>query len=221
MLDEAVVRAKARAAVQEGKLPARAPDRVWGGPRVEAEMEFEVRSMGTEAAATSTSSISTANALRRGSSSAVRSGNHHGLTDGNLRRDDGPMRGTTRSVGNDAQGHAPMPSECGHNEEERGGDAAARGVRALGGTADAMIAVPFPHCAICSKQLLRTDDFFLDDGACYHRSCIERLDREDAPRCAATAAGSAPPPTPQRPTAHVPSSAWRSVRDVDDRDAPR
>jgi hypothetical protein len=53
MPDEVVVRAKARAAVQEGKLPARAPDRVWGGPGVDApcavcevpipktEMEFE------------------------------------------------------------------------------------------------------------------------------------------------------------------------------------
>jgi hypothetical protein len=55
MPDEAVVREKARNAVQEGKLPARAPDRVWGGPGVDApcsvcevpipksEMEFEVQ----------------------------------------------------------------------------------------------------------------------------------------------------------------------------------
>jgi hypothetical protein len=31
MPDEAILREKARAAVQEGKLPVRAPDRVWGG----------------------------------------------------------------------------------------------------------------------------------------------------------------------------------------------
>ena len=54
MPDEAVVREKARNAVQQGKLPPRAPDRVWGGRGVDAlcavcevsipksEMEFEV-----------------------------------------------------------------------------------------------------------------------------------------------------------------------------------
>jgi hypothetical protein len=54
MSDEETLRAKARAVVQAGKLPARSPDRVWGGPGVDApcavcelpvtkaEMEFEV-----------------------------------------------------------------------------------------------------------------------------------------------------------------------------------
>lgn len=54
MPDEATLRQKARSAVRAGKLPARAPDRVWGGPGVGAEcsvcelpvtgseMEFEV-----------------------------------------------------------------------------------------------------------------------------------------------------------------------------------
>jgi hypothetical protein len=54
MPDEEVLRRKAREAVREGKLPSRPPDRVWGGPGVDApcsvcglpvtktEMEFEV-----------------------------------------------------------------------------------------------------------------------------------------------------------------------------------
>ena len=53
MPDEALLRAKARAMIQSGKLPARRPDRTWGGPGVAAscavcelpirkdEMEFE------------------------------------------------------------------------------------------------------------------------------------------------------------------------------------
>jgi hypothetical protein len=45
-----------------------------------------------------------------------------------------------------------------------------------------MTAVPFPRCSICGKRLRPTDDFFLDDGACYHRSCIEQVDRADAAR---------------------------------------
>jgi hypothetical protein len=55
MPDEIALRAQARKAVQGGKLPARSPDRVWGGPGVDApcavctlpvgkgEMEFEVQ----------------------------------------------------------------------------------------------------------------------------------------------------------------------------------
>jgi hypothetical protein len=55
MPDEAMLREKARAVVQSGKLPARAPDRTWGGPGVGAgcavcerpvrkdEMEFEIQ----------------------------------------------------------------------------------------------------------------------------------------------------------------------------------
>jgi hypothetical protein len=55
MPDEAILREKARAAVQAGKLPARRPDRTWGGPGVGApgticqlpvgrdEMEFEIQ----------------------------------------------------------------------------------------------------------------------------------------------------------------------------------
>ena len=54
MPDEPILREKARAAVQSGKLPARRPDRTWGGPGVGAscticelpvqrdEMEFEI-----------------------------------------------------------------------------------------------------------------------------------------------------------------------------------
>ena len=53
--DESLLREKARAAVQNGKLPARRPDRTWGGPGVGAEcavcnlpvaknqMEFEIQ----------------------------------------------------------------------------------------------------------------------------------------------------------------------------------
>ena len=36
MPDEDILRAKARAVVQQGKLPSRSPDRVWGGPGVGA-----------------------------------------------------------------------------------------------------------------------------------------------------------------------------------------
>jgi hypothetical protein len=36
MPDEAQLRAKAREVVRQGKLPARSPDRVWGGPGVDA-----------------------------------------------------------------------------------------------------------------------------------------------------------------------------------------
>ena len=54
MPDETALRASARVAVQRGTLPARAPDRTWGGPGVGApcvicqlavtsdEMEFEI-----------------------------------------------------------------------------------------------------------------------------------------------------------------------------------
>jgi hypothetical protein len=52
--DEPILRQKAREAVQQGKLPARRPDRTWGGPGVGApwavceqpvtrdDMEFEI-----------------------------------------------------------------------------------------------------------------------------------------------------------------------------------
>ena len=55
MPDESLLRAKARAAVENGKLPSRQPDRTWGGPGVGApcavcglpvkkdEMEFEIQ----------------------------------------------------------------------------------------------------------------------------------------------------------------------------------
>jgi hypothetical protein len=54
MRDENTLRERARAVVEEGKLPSRAPDRTWGGPGVGAicticglpvkrdEMEFEI-----------------------------------------------------------------------------------------------------------------------------------------------------------------------------------
>jgi len=54
-VDEQPLREKAREAVQNGKLPARRPDRTWGGPGVGApcaicglpvtkdEMEFEIQ----------------------------------------------------------------------------------------------------------------------------------------------------------------------------------
>ena len=54
MPDEAMLREKARAAVRDGKLPSRRPDRVWGGPGIGAicavcalpvpkeESEFEI-----------------------------------------------------------------------------------------------------------------------------------------------------------------------------------
>ncbi len=54
MPDEPRLREQARAAVESGKLPSRAPDRTWGGPGVGAEcsvceqpvskqeMEFEI-----------------------------------------------------------------------------------------------------------------------------------------------------------------------------------
>jgi hypothetical protein len=37
MPDEARLREQAKAAIRSGKLPARAPDRTWGGPGVGAE----------------------------------------------------------------------------------------------------------------------------------------------------------------------------------------
>lgn len=37
MPDEARLREQAREAIQNGKLPSRAPDRTWGGPGVGAE----------------------------------------------------------------------------------------------------------------------------------------------------------------------------------------
>ena len=55
MPDEGILREKARAAVKNGKLPARRPDRTWGGPGVGAacavcerpvgrdELEFEIQ----------------------------------------------------------------------------------------------------------------------------------------------------------------------------------
>ena len=55
MPDEPILREKARAAVETGKLPSRAPTRTWGGPGVGAdcsvcgvpvgpdEMEFEIQ----------------------------------------------------------------------------------------------------------------------------------------------------------------------------------
>ena len=54
-MDEETLRAKARTVVQQGKLPARRPDRTWGGPGVGApcsvcgvavtkdEVEFEIQ----------------------------------------------------------------------------------------------------------------------------------------------------------------------------------
>jgi hypothetical protein len=54
-MTEAFLRQKARTALQEGKLPKRQPDRMWGGPGVGArcsvcdlpiskyEMEFEIQ----------------------------------------------------------------------------------------------------------------------------------------------------------------------------------
>jgi hypothetical protein len=55
MPDEQILREKARAVVQSGKLPSRRPDRTWGGPGVGAhcsvcglpvksdELEFEIQ----------------------------------------------------------------------------------------------------------------------------------------------------------------------------------
>jgi hypothetical protein len=55
MPDEPLLRAKARAAIENGKLPSRTPDRTWGGPGVGAlctlcelpvtkdQMEFELQ----------------------------------------------------------------------------------------------------------------------------------------------------------------------------------
>jgi hypothetical protein len=55
MPDESILREKARAVIQSGKLPARRPDRTWGGPGVGApcsvcalpvtkdELEFEIQ----------------------------------------------------------------------------------------------------------------------------------------------------------------------------------
>jgi hypothetical protein len=55
MPDETILRARARAAIQSGKLPPRRPDRTWGGPGVGAtcsicdlpvtkdDMEFEIQ----------------------------------------------------------------------------------------------------------------------------------------------------------------------------------
>jgi len=54
MPDELILRAKARAVVENGRLPGRSPDRTWGGPGVGAdcavcerpvtkqELEFEI-----------------------------------------------------------------------------------------------------------------------------------------------------------------------------------
>jgi hypothetical protein len=54
MLDDPILREKARAAVQSGRLPARSPDRTWGGygvgvkcaicelPVTKQEAEFEI-----------------------------------------------------------------------------------------------------------------------------------------------------------------------------------
>lgn len=54
-MDEGPLRAKARSVIQNGKLPARRPDRTWGGPGVGArcavcdlpvtrdQMEFEIQ----------------------------------------------------------------------------------------------------------------------------------------------------------------------------------
>ena len=55
MPDESILREKARAAIQNGKLPSRRPDRTWGGPGIGAvcsicelpvrkdELEFEIQ----------------------------------------------------------------------------------------------------------------------------------------------------------------------------------
>jgi hypothetical protein len=55
MPDESILREKARAAIQNGRLPSRRPDRTWGGPGVGAvcsicelpvrkdELEFEIQ----------------------------------------------------------------------------------------------------------------------------------------------------------------------------------
>jgi hypothetical protein len=55
MPDEPILREQARAAIKNGKLPARAPTRTWGGPGVDApcqvcgkivsrsELEFEIQ----------------------------------------------------------------------------------------------------------------------------------------------------------------------------------
>ena len=55
MPDEVLLRVRARAAIQDGKLPSRRPDRTWGGPGVGAlcavcempvtnnELEFEIQ----------------------------------------------------------------------------------------------------------------------------------------------------------------------------------
>jgi len=55
MSDETILREQARAAIRDGKLPSRAPDRTWGGPGVGAtcsvcdvpvtkdEKEFEIQ----------------------------------------------------------------------------------------------------------------------------------------------------------------------------------
>jgi hypothetical protein len=55
MPDDPILREKARAAIQSGKVPARTPDRTWGGPGVGAkcavcekpvtqnELEFEIQ----------------------------------------------------------------------------------------------------------------------------------------------------------------------------------
>jgi hypothetical protein len=33
---------------------------------------------------------------------------------------------------------------------------------------------PYPKCAICAETLLPSEDPVLDDGACYHRRCMDR-----------------------------------------------
>jgi hypothetical protein len=48
MPDESILREQARRVVQEGKLPARPPDRTWGGPGVGAPCEVCARPVGTD-----------------------------------------------------------------------------------------------------------------------------------------------------------------------------
>ena len=78
MPDENILREKARAAVQDGKIPSRRADRTWGGPGVGAtcaicelpatrdEMEFEVQFAREATTLGSTSFTSTSAASPRG-----------------------------------------------------------------------------------------------------------------------------------------------------------